>query len=387
MRVLIVEPYCTGSHAGWARGYARHSGLDVTVLSLPGRFWKWRMHGAAVTLARQVAALDPRPDVLLASDMLDVAAFLGLARHRLAGVPVAVYFHENQLAYPPLAAAESWSPSRQRRARRRDAHYPFVNLTSALAADRALWNSAYNRDSFLAALPAFLRSFPDYREVDAAERVAARSQVLPVGLDLTALDGARPVQRWPGPPRVVWNHRWEHDKDPGTFFAALAVLAERGMAFEVVVLGESFGQEPPEMAAARSQLAGRVRHWGHVADRAAYAGWLWNSDVVVSTARQEFFGVAVAEAMYCGCQPLLPRRLAYPELVPAERQEAVLYDDFDGLVARLATALTAPDRQLTGALQVRMAAYGWSLLAARYDEVLMKVATSPAPSRPDRRPT
>jgi hypothetical protein len=50
MKILLIEPYHTGSHAAWASGFATHSRHFVSTLTLPGRFWKWRMHGAAVTL-------------------------------------------------------------------------------------------------------------------------------------------------------------------------------------------------------------------------------------------------------------------------------------------------------------------------------------------------
>jgi glycosyltransferase involved in cell wall biosynthesis len=375
-RVVLLEPYLTGSHREWALGYCAHSRLDVTRLALPGRFWKWRMHGAAVTLAREVEhqSDSQRPDVVLATDMLDVAACVGLARRALTGVPLVVYFHENQLAYPSAASQLDWSASRTRRAARRDMHYPFVNLTSALAADVVLWNSAYNRDSFLAALPAFLGAFPDYREADAADRVAKRSQILPPGLDVAGLLSARPEARAPGPPRVVWNHRWEHDKGPEVFFAALDVLAARGLAFEVVVLGESFVKEPADFEAARSRLGSRVRQWGHVPERSDYAAWLWQSDVVVSTARHEFFGLAVAEAIACGCRPVLPNDLAYPELIPAPWHDAVLYDDFEGLVQRLEAALTTPDDALMEGLGVAVAAFDWRTLAPRYDALLVDLA-------------
>lgn len=36
------------------------------------------------------------------------------------------------------------------------------------------------------------------------------------------------------------------------------------------------------------------------------ARWLWQSDVLLVTSQQEYFGVSVVEAMHCGCYPLLP---------------------------------------------------------------------------------
>ena len=41
-------------------------------------------------------------------------------------------------------------------------------------------------------------------------------------------------------------------------------------------------------------------------DRGEYLELIGTCDVVASTARHEFFGIAVAEAMAAGCAPLLP---------------------------------------------------------------------------------
>jgi hypothetical protein len=53
MKILLISPYRGGSHQAWAEGYQAHSVHEVTLLTLPDRFWKWRMHGGAVTLARR----------------------------------------------------------------------------------------------------------------------------------------------------------------------------------------------------------------------------------------------------------------------------------------------------------------------------------------------
>jgi len=54
MRVLLIEPYDTDSYAAWARGYRDHSRHQVDLMTLPGRFWRWRLRGGAVEIADSV---------------------------------------------------------------------------------------------------------------------------------------------------------------------------------------------------------------------------------------------------------------------------------------------------------------------------------------------
>lgn len=363
MKLWLVEPYYTGSHQAWADGYRAHSRHDVRLLTLPGRFWKWRMQGGAVTLAHKVRALNERPDLVLASDMLNLPVFLTLAGEGLATMPVALYFHENQLTYP-LQSGE-----------KRDLHYGFINFVSALRADAVLFNSAYHLEAFFEELPRLLKHFPDYNELWAVDALRGKSQVLPLGLDLVRFDAHRPRQATTGRPLILWNHRWEYDKDPETFFRAIYALADEGLSFGLILLGESFRNWPAEFLEARQRLARHIVHFGYAEDAETYARLLWQADVVVSTALHEFFGAAIIEACHCGCFPILPRRLSYPELIPAAHQDDCLYDDLDGLLDRLRHAILQIEKVRAFSLQRHVYAFDWRCLADDYDDLFEALVT------------
>ncbi|MCZ7662413.1 MAG: DUF3524 domain-containing protein [Thermoleophilia bacterium] len=90
LRVWALEAYLGGSHAHFLSGFRQHSSHQVSVLGLPGRHWKWRMHGGALSLARRArdrVTLEPPPQVLFASSMLDLATFLSLTDPVVAAAP------------------------------------------------------------------------------------------------------------------------------------------------------------------------------------------------------------------------------------------------------------------------------------------------------------
>jgi glycosyltransferase involved in cell wall biosynthesis len=366
MKICLVEPFHTGSHSAWAEEYARFSRHDVDLLTLNGRHWKWRMHGGAVTLARQFLESKREPDLLLASDMLDLTSFLALTRKRTAKIPTALYFHENQLSYP-------WSPNGANPEQQR-AHYAFINYTSALAADAVLFNSRYHREVFNDQLPGFLKGFPDQNELGSLDLLKTKSEVLPLGVDLKRFDQYRPENPGDAPrvPLVLWNHRWEYDKNPEEFFQALYQLQDEGFAFEVAVLGESYRTCPPIFTEAQQRLGERIVQFGYAKDFSDYAYWLWRADILPVHSNHDFFGASVVQAIYCHCTPLLPRRLAYPEHLPAAMQDRFLYDSFDGLMQRLRELLKTPAQE-TEELHSHVAHYDWKELVKRYDDQFERI--------------
>jgi hypothetical protein len=155
------------------------------------------------------------------------------------------------------------------------------------------------------------------------------------------------------------------------------VLVERNVPFRVALAGSNVRQQPEEFEVARQWLGERVIHYGR-ADRQTYHRLLWEADVVVSTARHEFFGIAVVEAIYARCFPVLPQRLAYPEILPQAQHAQCLYKDFEELVSHLTWALTHTNERnlITPALRDSVASLDWSQIAPRYDDAMDAIANS-----------
>ena len=379
MNVLALEPWYGGSHRHFLDGLVRHSAHTFRLVTMADRYWKWRMQGGAVTLAAKAhEALDDgfEPDVIFATGMVNLPAFLALVRDRLADVPVVLYFHENQLTYP------------LREGQARDLTYAYINYLSALAADRVVFNSAFHRDEFFEALPELLRRFPDYTHLRTAQRVREKSTVLHLGLDLESLDRFRAPRReidgrpGPGAPVVLWNQRWEHDKNPEAFFRTMNRLDDAGCAFRLLLAGERFEEQPPAFEMAFRRYADRILHYGYAEDQEEYARLLHRADLVVSTAHHEFFGIALLEAIRCGCHPLLPNRLTYPELIPERLHRPllhapVLYRDDDDLFEIMRRVLTGEERLLPEAVLAEIPEpLAWPEHVAAYDALFVEAASA-----------
>ena len=309
-RFIFIEPYLTSSHEALVKGLMKHIPARWTLLGLAGRHFRWRMRGAASFLALAAREeLTQDWDALLCSSMLDLATLKGLVPE-LARVPSLAYFHENQLAYPAQGKADQ-------KQKQRDLYLAFANLASAQAARRVLFNSNYQAEAFFREAGAFLKRLPDARPPGLLDGLRNKSGVLAVPLDTDRATGLAKEPRR-GPLRLVWNHRWEHDKAPEVFMEAVFLAVGQGAELEVAVLGPPGGKGAEVFQRAPGVLGRRLKRMGGCDDRGEYWKYLFWADVALSTALQENQGLALAEAVWAGCRPLVPDGLAYPEFYPAE---------------------------------------------------------------------
>ena len=357
MRVLCLSAYDADSHRRWRLGLERAlgDGSDWTHLTLPPRHFAWRARGNALTWAMgpERATLEEDWDVVLATSTVDLSALRGLVP-ALSRARAVVYFHENQFAYPMRGQAA-----------RNALHLQLHDIYTALSADQVLFNSEHNRDTMLDGARALLEKLPDGVPAGVVDKIAERSEVLPVGID----DGlAPPSPRAPGPLRIVWNHRWEYDKAPEAMVRACELLVERGVEFELALLGRAFRKVPAALERAEDTLSGVLTAYGWAEHRADYVEALRRSDVVVSTALHEFQGLAVLEALACGCHAVTPDRLAYREYVPAGCRYASTPEDAAAESVALADSLQA--RVWEGSPRPDVSGYRWGALVARYAAAL-----------------
>uniref|UniRef100_A0A673ATT6 tRNA-queuosine alpha-mannosyltransferase n=1 Tax=Sphaeramia orbicularis TaxID=375764 RepID=A0A673ATT6_9TELE len=383
--VLLVEAFYGGSHKQLIDLLKENIDICCT-FTLPAKKWHWRARTAALHF---MEAIPPRPSyrVLFCSSVLNLCELVAL-RPDLSHLKKILYFHENQLVYPV------------RKDQERDFQYGYNQILSCLVADVVAFNSAFNMESFLSSISSFMKKIPDHRPKGLDQLIRKKSVVLYFPLQLP--DVSRSVDRQSNtdryiqtdtvcllvgltrfkdlfpvetlilfnqtepyrceeqdphgsspdprvdlrlaedqvrPLHIVWPHRWEHDKNPELLFSTLLKLKDRGLDFRLSVLGETFTDVPAVFSEARQQLDSHIEHWGFLESKDQYLRTLSQADVVISTAKHEFFGVAMLEAVHCGCYPLCPNALVYPEIFPAQ----YLYSTPEQLCKKLQGLCRRPD--------------------------------------------
>ncbi|TPD55045.1 MAG: DUF3524 domain-containing protein [Thalassolituus maritimus] len=302
--VWLLSAYRSESHASWVNWLSNQQDCPVRlrIFELPGRYFRWRIRGNPLSWMADFrdALQKERPQHILATSMVDIATIKGL-HPELADIPVTLYFHENQFAYP-VGDRQHSSIDPQ-----------MVQLYGALSSERCLFNSRFNLESMLEGVTELLRKLPDAIPDHVVDELRAKSSVLPVAVETVNTDTI-PAQT-DTTPMILWNHRWEYDKRPDRFEAVLDTLADRGVNFQLALLGPRPEKVPGELSAIREKHAARIIADGMV-PRAEYETLLKRARVVISTADHEFQGLSMIEAVSAGATPVVPDALCYREQYP-----------------------------------------------------------------------
>ncbi|XP_064394952.1 tRNA-queuosine alpha-mannosyltransferase-like [Halichondria panicea] len=394
--VLYIEPYYGGSHQQLMDLLMEE--LPGDLYTLPATKWHWRMRTSALHFSLTLPHKESYR-TLFASSVLNLCELISL-RPDLSKLHKVIYFHENQLIYPV------------RKRQDRDFQYGYNEVLSCLVADKVFFNSSFNMESFLSSIDSHLKLLPDHRPQGLAETIRYKCSVLyyPLKMEVPLNSPTRDIVREAccklpivagspkgqphtnttvkisenigveglrismetvatahAPLHIVWPHRWEHDKGPDEFSSVITKLLDANIDFTLSILGAHTNDTPECFSSLFPRLGARLVHRGPV-PRTEYWEVLVSADVVVSTARHEFFGVAMLEAVSCGCYPLCPNRLVYPELYPEE----CLYNTEQQLFKRLRRFCTHPHLPRQAAVHKMMCLerFHWRTLKEEYSHRL-----------------
>lgn len=384
MRILLLSAYDALSHCYWREQLqAQFPSVTWRVLALPPRHFSYRVRGNPLSwYSAQREVLQQPFDLVIATSVVDVACLRGLVPS-LAALPLWIYCHENQFCYPETAL--------QRDALQRDNRLQaqLVFLYNCLCADAISFNSAYNRDTALAGLRKLLQQLPEKFEPALIDGIAARSDVLPVPIETSvpmqkhAMEQAGTLREASasGCPQLLWNHRWEYDKGPEYLLAFVEALAGCDFPLTLHIAGQQFRGQPAAFAAIEQLLddplrCGRIAkgQWGFVASQTEYRALLGHCDVVLSTARHDFQGLAILQACQAGCAPLLPDRLVYPEQFAPRFLYRWHDDPVDNARAMLEGLRQVLADLRDGAALPGVQAFEWGALAPAYQQKITGLA-------------
>ncbi|MCB1582166.1 MAG: DUF3524 domain-containing protein [Marinicella sp.] len=304
--ILLLSAYDAASHHYW------HHQLEAMfpqhhwqILALKDRYFSWRMGASALNFQADFhSQLLQSYDLLIATSMTDLASLRSFYPH-LASIPNLLYFHENQFAYPENQQQKGLL------------EIQLKNILSAVSADQLAFNSNFNRMTFLSGVQTFLKQMPDGVPVNLLKELQNKSTVIPVPIKPDCQPKTAPNQPKSKTLQVVWNHRWEHDKGPETLLELLK-LCQENEQIKFHIIGQQFRNTPAAMQEILSNHQHQCLNLGHLESRTQYIKTLQSADVVLSTAHHDFQGIAMLEAVACGCRPIAPNRVVYPELYPPQ---------------------------------------------------------------------
>lgn len=372
MKILLLSAYDADSHQYWRKQLVlQFPEYQWTVLSLPARYFAWRIRGNSLSWAfgpdREV--LEQDYDLLICTSMTDLSALRGMLPS-LGKIPTLVYFHENQFAYPQSDNAhKSVEPQ-------------ILNIYTAACADKIVFNTGYNRDTFLQGARKLLKKLPDQVPAGLITQLERKSQVLAVPLESAVFNNQPDVSvNWQTDNqqciKIAWAARWEYDKGPQQLLAILNELEIRRIDFKISLLGQNFRHSPEIFSEIKDRFEHRLAQYGYASSREEYLVWLGTADVFLSTALHEFQGLSVLEAVARNCFPVLPGREVYPSLFPADY---IYTSNFQNPAEEARSAadliISQASRKHAGNPAPQVDTYSWQSLRSDYQQIIEQLTAT-----------
>lgn len=388
MNIFFLEAYYSGSHAyfcdelTWAlsqRDLYRHKNKEVQIFkfTLPGRHWRARLQLSHIELAAKInqdyQKQDiPAADIIITTSLTDNAALKGLLHQDFSKAFFIHYMHENQMGYP----LDKDNPAFKKDHLFAQHVYPSYHLNQALACDSLIFNSHFHQKSFMELLRSFLKGHPVENHNELLESIKMKTVIIPIGLQFPNPDSSAynknllPFHK--RPKRLLWNHRWEYDKNPRGFFKKVAKLIEAWPHLEVSLLGQG-NLEHDDFLQFKKDYGSNIIQYGGFPERKHYFKELENCRLLPVTSNHDFLGLATLEAIIYGVVPLLPNRLVYPELIPQELHHKLLYEETTGhqdfnkkALALLEEGLSPQEQAL---LQRHMQQFSWEHIISCWEKL------------------
>ncbi|XP_021092866.1 glycosyltransferase-like domain-containing protein 1 isoform X6 [Heterocephalus glaber] len=363
MSILIIEAFYGGSHKQLV-DLLQEELQDCVLYTLPAKKWHWRARTAALYFSQNVPISEDYR-ILFASSVLNLTELAAL-RPDLGKLKKILYFHENQLVYPVKKCQE------------RDFQYGYNQILSCLVADVIVFNSVFNMESFLTSVGKFMKLIPDHRPKDLESIIRPKCQVIYFPI------------RFPDVSRFMPKHKITHLKK------MLSLKGNGSAALSMALLSQP-EQRNPENLLENFNSVDNVYSELHTAQENLDNSSMQESDSKHSNSSDNsrshhgenthltlnsfdsLGGVddqqrplhivwphRWLEAVYCGCYPLCPKDLVYPEIFPAE----YLYSTPEQLSKKLQNFCKRPDIVRKHLYKGEMAPFSWAALHSKFRSLL-----------------
>lgn len=206
-----------------------------------------------------------------------------------------------------------------------------------------------------------------------------RFDIVPNGIDTDFFRPlARPDEREPGPPRILFVGRFDPRNGLATLLDAAKILKDDGLDFEVQVIGDGPARPIYEHHAKHVGVWDRIRWLGLLNDERPH--YYRQATVLAAPCTLASFGVVLLEAFASGIPIVCADNIGFRQVIrDGAPGEFVPGDDPQALAAGLAKVLRDPQLCADWGVRGRQIAeerYAWPIIARRIQDIYVEVLES-----------